>query len=110
MQRGEGSNSPITRRQVFFVPGYDPQGTKRFYRMFRPEWERFLTTWPVTSQLGDLEQDSDTIAHCDIETFGPNWRVSTRYEYLRLGGLIRANLAVPVAQQLLRTARWVMDD
>lgn len=45
-----------------------------------------------------------------METAGPNWQVSTQYEFLRLEHLIRKNLAQPFWLQLVRTFRWIFDD
>ena len=50
------------------------------------------------------------IAHWDIEAAGPNWQVATRYEFLRLDGVIGANMAEPIGRQLARALRWMADD
>lgn len=100
----------VRRRLVFFIEGYEPQGASGFYRMFRREWDRFCATWPVQSELSDCKIESDDIASWIIDTAGLNWQVTTRYEFLRLENLIRANLAQPFWQQLTRTARWMIDD
>ncbi|CAN5288095.1 hypothetical protein BH10PSE11_BH10PSE11_18160 [soil metagenome] len=78
--------------------------------MFRREWDRFCATWPVQSELSDCNTESDDVASWIINTAGPNWQVATRYEFLRLEHLIRANLAQPLWRQLARTARWMIDD
>src|SRR5205814_4591595 len=100
----------IRRRHVFYLEGYDPRGAEGYHRLFHREWKRFLATWPLEGQVGDLIIDSDDFAHWDIETRGPNWQVSTRYEFLRLEALIRANLAQPLPRQLVRAAWWIFDD
>lgn len=100
----------IRRRRVYFIEGYEPQGADGFYRMFRREWDRFRATWHVRGDLSRCSLDSDDIASWTIDTVGPNWRVSTQYEFLRLENFIRANLAQPFWQQLARTARWMIDD
>lgn len=100
----------IRRRQVFFVQGYDPQGSAGFYDILRRQWKHFRATWSITGRLGPLENDSDDVAHCRIEAIGPDWRVDTRYEFLRLEQFIGPNMAQPMWRQLLRTARWMYDD
>lgn len=100
----------IRRRRVYFIEGYEPQGADGFHRMFRREWNRFRATWNVDSDLSGCSNDSDSVASWSVETTGPNWQVSTQYEFLRLEHLIRANLALPFMMQLLRTARWMVDD
>ena len=49
--------------------------------------------WPLKARLGELQIDSQDFAHWDIEASGPNWQVSTRYEFLRQEHIIRANMA-----------------
>lgn len=100
--------SQIRRRHVFFIEGYEPQGADGFHRMFRREWNRFRENWSVRSNLSDCNNESGEIA--TVETAGPNWQVSTTYEFLRLEHLIRSNLAQPFWLQLVRTARWMFDD
>lgn len=78
--------------------------------MFRREWNRFRTTWNVQGELSACKNESDDIAQWRIETRGPNWQVSTRYEFLRLENFIQGNLAQPRWLQLARTARWMFDD
>lgn len=100
----------VHRRRVYFIEGYEPQGAVGFHRMFQREWIRFRQTWGVGGKLSDCKILSDDIASWQIETSGPDWNVSTHYEFLRLEPLIRANLAQPFWRQLLRTARWMYDD
>ncbi|HEX2655572.1 MAG TPA: hypothetical protein VHN11_18230 [Xanthobacteraceae bacterium] len=100
----------IKRRHVFYVEGYDPRGAGYYHRLFQREWQRFVKVWPVEATLGDLQIDSDDLAHWDIEAKGPNWQVSTRYEFLRLEQLLRSNLSQPLPRQLWRAFRWIFDD
>jgi hypothetical protein len=100
----------IRTRHVFYVEGYDPQGAEGYYRFFRREWSRFLKTWPIEARLDELQIDSDKGAHWNIEARAPNWKVETRYEFLRLEHLIRANMAQPLWRQLFRAIRWMLED
>src|SRR5215471_6110595 len=93
----------IARRHVIYVGGYDPQGAEGYYRLFERSWKRFLTIWPLTSKLGPLELDAEDFAHWDVEAAGPNWRVATRYEFLRQEHMIRANMAEPMTRQIPRS-------
>ena len=102
----EAAPASERRRHVFYVEGYDPQGAEGYYRLFRREWKRFLTSWPLEAKLGELVIDSDEVAHWNVEAAGPNWKVDTRYEFLRLEGPLRANLAQPMWRQILRAAHW----
>jgi hypothetical protein len=78
--------------------------------MFRREWKRFLNVWPVTASVGDLAIDSDDLAHWSVDTAGPNWRVQTRYEFLRLEAFIAGNMAQPLVRQIPRALWWMAGD
>jgi pimeloyl-ACP methyl ester carboxylesterase len=100
----------IRRRHVLYVEGYDPQGATGYHRLFGRELRRFLSTWSLAAKLGALAIDSNDLAHWTIETTGPNWQVATRFEFLRLESVISANLAQPIARQVLRAVRWSLGD
>ena len=100
----------IRRRHVFYVEGYDPQGAEGYYDLFRRSWKRFREVWRCDSRLGELALDSEEVAHWDIETWGPNWRVATRYEFLRLERVLSANMAQPMWRQVPRALAWMIDD
>ena len=100
----------IRRRRVFFIEGYEPKGADGFHRMFRREWNRFRANWGVTGKVHGVHFESGDIASWDVETAGPNWHVTTRYEFLRLEPQIRKNLAQSMWLQLARTIRWMAGD
>jgi hypothetical protein len=99
----------IARRHVIYVSGYDPQGAEGYYQLFACSWKRFLTMWPLVTKLGPLNLDSEEFAHWTIETAGPNWQVSTHYDFLRQEHMIRANMAEPMTRQVPRALAWVLD-
>jgi hypothetical protein len=106
---GEGQRL-IRRRHVFYVEGYDPQGAEGYYGIFQRTWKRFLKIWPIDVRVGPLTLDSEQQAHWDIEASGPNWRVATRYEFVRQEHFIRAQMAEPLWQQIPRSLLWALDD
>src|SRR5262245_25915741 len=99
----------IQRRHVIYVEGYDPQGAEGYYNLFARSWQRLLKIWPLEAKLGRLELDSADFAHWDVEAAGPNWRVQTRYDFLRQEQAIRANMAEPLPRQILRSLAWTFD-
>jgi hypothetical protein len=90
------------RRHVLYIEGYDPQGAEGYYKLFDHALRRFLKNWSVRANAGPLQLDSDDFAHWDVEAAGPNWRVHTRYEFLRQEQMIRANMAQPMSRQVPR--------
>ncbi len=96
----------IRRRHVIYVEGYDPQGAEGYYGLFQRSLRRFLRNWPLQTKVGGLAIDSEDFAHWDIEFAGPNWRVVTRYDFLRQEQMIRANMAEPLWRQIPRALAW----
>jgi hypothetical protein len=97
-----GSETLIRRRHVLYVEGYDPQGAEGYHNLFSRSFKRFLKNWPLKAAVGDLQIDSDDLAHWTVEAAGPNWQVATRYEFLRQEQMIRANMAEPMWRQVPR--------
>src|SRR5262245_63621804 len=96
-------------RRIIYVEGYDPQGAEGYYRLFGRSFARFLKVWPLAARLGELEVESQDFAHWTIEAAGPNWRVATRYDFLRQEHIIRPNMAAPLWRQIPRALAWAFD-
>lgn len=105
-----GPDRLTRRRHVFYVEGYDPRGADGYHRMFAREWKHFGRTWGVRTDLGELQIDSEHFAHWDIDTAAPNWEVAVRYEFLRLEGPIRRNIARPLVRQIPDALWWTVTD
>lgn len=99
----------IRRRRVIYVEGYDPQGAEGYHNLFSRSWRRFLKIWPLKATIGDLVIDSEDLAYWDIEAAGPNWQVTTRYDFLRQEQFIRSNMAEPLWRQVPRAIGWIFD-
>ncbi len=99
----------IRRRHVLYVEGYDPQGAEGYHNLFSRSFRRFLKNWPLKTTVGDLQIDSDDLAHWTIDAAGPNWQVSTRYDFLRQEQMIRANMAEPMWRQVPRALGWMLN-
>jgi hypothetical protein len=100
----------IKRRLVFYLEGYDPQGAAGYYRLFKQASKSFVKTWPIAIELGQLKLDSDFLAHWDIEASGPDWRVSTHYEFLRLEDVVKSRMSQPLWRLIPRALHWTLDD
>jgi hypothetical protein len=104
-----GSEALIRRRRVLYVEGYDPQGAEGYHSLFTRSFKRFLKNWPLKTNIGDVLIDSDDFAHWTVETAGPNWQVSTHYDFLRQEQMIRANMAEPMWRQVPRALGWALN-
>ena len=99
----------IRRRHVIYVEGYDPQGAEGYYGLFARGWKRAAQIWRIDGKLGELKIESRDFARWDLEAAGPNWRVATRYDFLRQEHVIRANMAEPLRRQVPRALAWAFD-
>ena len=99
----------IRRRHVLYVEGYDPQGAEGYHNLFSRSFRRFLKNWPLKTNVSDLQIDSDDLAHWTVDAAGPNWQVSTRYDFLRQEQMIRANMAEPMWRQVPRALGWMLN-
>ena len=107
MATDDGSAGDLVRRRhVIYVEGYDPQGAEGYHNLFQRSFRRFLKNWPLKTNVGELQIDSDDFAHWDIAAAGPNWQVATRYDFLRQEQMIRANMAEPMWRQAPRALHW----
>ena len=94
----------MRRRHVIYIAGYDPLGIAHYHRLFKREIVRAQNIWPVNVNITDPVMDPDGLAgHWQIETSGPNWQVSTTYEYLRWDDLIVRDMRMPFLLLFMRT-------
>jgi hypothetical protein len=107
---GREQAGSIRRRHVIYVAGYDPQGAEGYYALFQRACSRFRAVWPLTATVGPLTIDSEDFAHWDFTLQGPNWRVDTRYDFLRQEKFIRADMAEPMFRHIPRVLGWILDD
>ncbi len=100
----------IRRRHVLFAMGYDPKGVVSYHRQMRSQLKRFQAIWPVKAEAGELKDASGRLAHWTVDTAGPNWSVSTRYDFMRLDDIVKTNLRMPLTRHVLRALRWWGND
>jgi hypothetical protein len=95
----------IRRRHVFYIAGYDPQGVAGYYRLFLREIDRARKIWPIAVTVSEPESDVEGIAaRWRIEASGPNWSVTTTYEFLRWDDIVARDMARPMWIRVPRSA------
>jgi hypothetical protein len=102
--------SPVQRRHVIYVSGYDPRGAQGYFDLFRRTCQRFETLWPVSARLKPIEIASEDFAHWGVDLYGPNWRTVTHCDFLRLENFIRSDMEKPTGWQMLRGLGWIGGD
>ncbi len=87
----------VKRRHIIYVQGYDPRGLAQYYRMFRTELRKFTAVSGVTSTVSRPVSDAaNSTATWTIDSKGPDWDTSTRYDFLRWEDLIKPDLEWPI--------------
>ena len=94
---------------MLFVEGFDPQGAEGYYRIFQHARKRTDDIWQCQGKTGEPQFESELIARWDVEAAGPNWKVATHYEFLRLEHIIRAEMGAPITRHVPRTLAWILD-
>jgi hypothetical protein len=83
------TDRPIRNRLVFHIGGYDPAQPETVHHRFVRELRRFEHTWSAAASVSDLTVDTDTL-RWEIDTSGANWRVHTRYDFVRWDDVMEA--------------------
>src|SRR5262245_61393111 len=106
----ERDNCLITRRRVIYVHGYDPQGPQGYYSLFGSQIKRACALWNVKFALSPLVLDSADLASWTVTMNGPNWQVSTAYDFVRWEDVVKTNTAEPLIRQIPRALGWMLGD
>jgi hypothetical protein len=100
----------VRRRHVIYIAGYDPLGFAHYHSLFKRELTRAQKIWPIKAAVTNAAPDPDGLAsRWQIESSGPNWQVSTSYEYLRWDDLISRDMRVPFIVLFVRTVLVLME-
>ena len=78
--------------------------------MFGSQLKRACALWNVKFALGPLALDSADLASWSVMMNGPNWRVSTAYDFVRWENVVITNTGEPIIRQIPRAIRWVLGD
>ncbi len=97
----------VTRRQVFYIPGYDPHPPRRYRELYRKEAARQAA---ISGHQITLSADSDGPGYgWQVDSRIDGAAVQTRFEVLVWSDLVRASMGQGIGATyaaLLRTA-WI---
>src|SRR5215471_4651772 len=100
----------IKRRRIIYVHGYDPQGARGYYALFRSQLKRASALWQTKFTLGDLAIESREMASWTAAMAGPNWQVAVQYDFVRYEDVVEAHMAEPILPRIARGIHWIVDD
>lgn len=90
----------IARRLVYHIGGYDfTMPVEAAHKRFVRELRRFERTWSTQATVSEPVIGADEAAW-DVVTAGPNWRVETRYRFVRWDDLIAADGERPMWRRI----------
>lgn len=89
--------TPSIRKRCFVqMIGYESVGVEHQHRRFIREMARFQKAWSVQGKVSATSlSDDGLVASWSVETWGPNWRVTTAYHYFRWDDFVAADMASP---------------
>lgn len=84
---------PVRRRHVFYVPGYDPDATRRYRALFVREFTRYAKRFAIGRKaVSPLASAPDGLSQTwTVEVETPEWSTTTLYEVLLWDDLVRAD-------------------
>jgi hypothetical protein len=83
----------LVRKRCFVqMTGYEPVGPEHQHRRFVREMARSHKAWNVQGKVSPPTLSADgALASWTVDTFGPNWRVTTDFHWFRWDDFVRAD-------------------
>ncbi|MEH3144228.1 MAG: alpha/beta hydrolase [Methylobacterium frigidaeris] len=94
---------PVRRRQVFYVPGYDPEANRRYRALFVREFGRYARRFDLPlHRVSPVVESPDGLSQSwTVEAGRAGWRTETAYEILLWDDLVRQDARRPLALSML---------
>jgi len=89
----------VSKRSVFFLPGYDPVGPRRYRELYRTHSSKQAEISGYDINM-TARPGRDAYAW-DIDAFIEDAHVKTRYEVLNWGGIVRRSMRANILQTYL---------
>jgi hypothetical protein len=103
-------STPIRKRRVYLLTGYEPLEAAAHHHRFDREIRRFDRTWSLTSRVGPMERRPDApVASWPVTVEGPDWRTETDVRLLAWDDVIGEDVARPMWLRLVLYARAALD-
>ena len=83
----------MTKRLVFYCPGYDPESETRYRRLFVTGFAQTARRFAIAREIGAVERDPEGLAQRWFVTASKGgWRTETQYELLCWHDLVARDL------------------
>lgn len=95
--------TPVRRRLVLHVPGYEPLSAAAQQRRLARTLDRSAATWGLAAETGPGTPAPDGVVHAfPARLSGPGWSTEAEIRILAWDDLIARDLAVPLPARILR--------
>jgi hypothetical protein len=86
----------LVRKRCFVqMTGYEPVRAEHQHRRFIREMARFQKAWNVQGEVSPPRLSANgAVASWSVETWGPNWRVTTDFHWFRWDDFVVADMAM----------------
>lgn len=86
--------NPVTKRLVFYCPGYDPEADTRYRRLLAIGLGHLRRRFGIDRTIGPVEHDDRVPSlRWGVTASGKTWRTETVYEVLRWDDLVKRDLS-----------------
>lgn len=97
------ASSPVRRRLLLHVPGYEPLSAEAQRRRLARTLDRSAATWGLAATTGPAEQRAaGAVLTFHARLAGPDWSTDTEIRILAWDDLIGRDLAMPMPWLILR--------
>ena len=97
----EAPPGPVRRRHVFYLPGYDPEASKRYRALFVRELSRYAKRFDLPRRRTSPARAEGTVQSWTVEAGREGWTTDTTYEVLLWDDLVRRDFARPMLLSML---------
>lgn len=88
-------NALVRKRCFVQMTGYEPVGPEHQHRRFIREMARFQKAWNVQGKVSPPKLSADgAVANWTVDSWGPNWRVTTDFHWFRWDDFVAADMAM----------------
>ncbi|WP_128565965.1 alpha/beta hydrolase [Methylobacterium crusticola] len=105
-----GPDGPVRQRHVFYLPGYDPEATKRYRALFARELARYARRFDLprrTITRAETSPDGQSQTWT-VEAGRAGWDTRTTYEVLLWDDIVRADFRRPLILSMALLAAGIL--
>lgn len=110
MDQQATNGTPVRRRLVFYIPGYDPRGAAWYHGLYAREAPRQAAISGMSIETGPRQRISNLVSRWDIRAQENGVSVETQYDFLHWDDIVRDTWArsLPAVIRQTVSAWWTI--